>query len=272
VDAWLALSNIFEQDSSATHLVFLDTERLLSAVTVRWGAAERLEVGGRVTVETTGGGFLDSIVHGYHASLGFGQANRDHFPQNRYAQRVGGGGGIDYVDLRRRTLGLSDVQLFAKWSAHASTDGGSALSLRLSTRVPTRGNRVAPEKVDAALVAFGRLGRGPWYFHGMAGGVLVRADARLDPVLRDAIGLFGVALERSLGRGVAAVVQYQLSTPMLRGFGHREVDWPSSNLVVGAAGRWGETWRWNASFHEDVPADTPSVDFTLSVSASRRWR
>ena len=270
MDAWLALSNIFEQDSSATHVVFLDTERLLSAVTVRWGAAERLEVGGRITVETTGGGVLDSFVHWYHESLGFGQANRDHFPRDRYAQRVSGAGRAAHVDIGRRTMGLSDVQLFAKWSAHAS--GGSALSLRFSTRVPTRGNRVAPEKVDAALVALGRVGKGPWYVHGMAGGVFVRAASELDPVLRDGIAFFGVGVERSLGRGVAAMVQYQISTPMLRGFAHREVDWPSSNLVVGAAGRWGESWRWNASFQEDVPADTPSVDFTLGLSVSRRWR
>ena len=84
--------------------------------------------------------------------------------------------------------------------------------------------------------------------------------------------LGGFAVERSLGRSVAAILQYQLSWPMLEGFGHRELDWPSSNLVVGAAGRWGEAWRWDASFQEDLPADTPAIDFTLGLRVSRRWR
>jgi hypothetical protein len=272
VHAWIGLSNIFEQDSSATHVVFLDTERLLSAVTLRWGAAPRLEVGGRITVETTGGGVLDGFVHWYHEALSFGQANRDRFPQGGYAQRVTDGGDAPFVDLRRRTMGLADVQLFAKWSAHASPDGRSALSVRLSTRVPTRGNRAAPEKVDAALSVLGRSGTGPWYFHAMVSGVLVRAAPELDPVLRDGVAFFGVAVERSLGPDLAAVVQYQVATPMLLGFGHRELDGPAGNLVAGAAGRWGETWSWNASFQEDLPADTPAIDFTLGLSVSRRWR
>ena len=103
-------------------------------------------------------------------------------------------------------------------------------------------------------------------------GVLVRAAPELDPVLRDAVGYFGLAVERAIGRSVSAIVQYQVGTPMLRGFGHRELDWPASNLLVGAAGTWGDSWRWNASFQEDVPADTPAIDFTLALSVSRRWR
>src|SRR5688572_26795972 len=125
-DLWLGYSNIFEQDSSATHVVFLDTERLLSAVTVRWGVAEGLEAGARVTLETTGAGFIDSFVDWYHETLGFGHANRDRFPQDRYAQRVTDGALTEYVDLRRRSLALADVQLFAKWSAVPGADGGPA--------------------------------------------------------------------------------------------------------------------------------------------------
>ncbi|MGE0157899.1 MAG: DUF3187 family protein [Gemmatimonadales bacterium] len=272
VDAWLGLSNIFEQDSSATHVVFLDTERLLSTLTVRWGAAERLEVGGRLTVETTGGGVLDSFVHWYHERLNFGQANRDRFPEDRYDQRLTDGGATRYVDLRRRSVDVADVQLFAKWRAVAASDGGAALSVKVSARVPTRSNRAAPERPDGSLVVLGRLGGGPWYVHGMAGAVLVRAAPPLDDVVGDANVFFGAAVERSLGRSVAVVAQYQIASPVLRDFDHRELDWPSSNLVLGVAGAWGDSWSWDASFQEDVPADTPAIDFTVGLRVSRRWR
>lgn len=271
-DLWLGLSNIFEQDSSATHVVHLDTERLLSSLSVRWGAAERLEIGARMTLETTGGGVLDSFVHWYHERLGFGQANRDRFPQDQYSQRLTDGGSTRYVDLRRRTLGLADVQISAKWSVVGGTSGGPALSLRLAGRVPTRSNRVAPERADGAVVALGRLGSGPWYVHAMAGAGMVRASPQLDPVLRDVSTFLGLAVERALGQNVAALVQYQLASPVLRGFEHRELDWPASNLVLGLAGRWGEAWSWDASFQEDLPADTPAIDFTVGVRVSRRWR
>jgi hypothetical protein len=253
-------------------VVFIDTERLLSAVTMRWGATERLEVGGRVTLETTGGGVLDSFVHWYHERLGFGQANRDRFPRDQYAQRLTDGAGTTYVDLEQRTFGLADVQVFAKWSAIRPASGGAALALRATARIPTRANRVATDRADGVVVALGRLGDGPWYFHGLLGAGLVRAAPEIDPALRGASAFFGMAVERSLGQGVAAVAQYQLSTPVLDGFGHRELGWPSSNLVLGAAGRWGDDWTWDASFQEDVPADTPAIDFTLGLRVSRRWR
>jgi hypothetical protein len=271
-EVWLGYSNIFEQDSSATHVVFLDAERLLSAVTLRWGAADRLEAGARLTLETTGAGFLDSFVHWYHERMGFGQANRDRFPRDRYEQRLTDGGDVAYVDLPSRTLAVADVQLFAKWSALTAADGRPALSLRLAARVPTRSNRVAPERSDAALVALGRLGGGPWFVHAMAGAGLVRASPELETVLRDATGFVGFAVERSLGRSLAAVLQYQLASPVLRGFRHRELDGPSSNLVVGFAGRTADAWSWDVSFQEDLPADTPAIDFTLGLRLSRRWR
>lgn len=271
-DLWLGYSNMFEQDSSATHLLFLDTERLLSAITIRWGVSGQVEVGGRLTLETTGGGILDSFVHGYHEKLGFGQANRDRFPRDGYAQRLSDGSGAPLLDIPRRTLGPEDVQVFAKWRAATSADGRSTLSLRGTARVPAGANTIGDERVDAALVALGRLGAGAWYVHGLLGAGIVRTSPELEPILRDWSAYLGVAAERSLGSSVSAVAQYQVASPLLRGFDHRELDWPASNLVLGLAGRWGEGWTWDASFQEDLPADTPAIDFTLSLRVSRTWR
>ena len=61
-DVWLGFSNIFEQDSADTHELFMDMERLLSTTTLRYGVIEGLEIGGRLTFETTGGGVLDSFI------------------------------------------------------------------------------------------------------------------------------------------------------------------------------------------------------------------
>lgn len=271
-DLWLGYSNIFEQDSSATHRLFLDTERLLTAATVRWGLSDRLEVGGRLTFVTTGGGILDSFVEWYHEQLHLGQANRDRFPKDAYEQRLSDGGPTPYLDIRQRTLGLDDVQLFAKWQAAASQDARSALSVRATARLPGHSNRVAAERADAALVALARLGAGSWYVHGMLGAGVVRASPQLEPILGEASAFLGLAVERSLGASVGAVAQVQIASPLLRGFGHREIEWPASNLILGLAGRWGEDWSWDASFQEDVPPDAPAIDFTLGLRVTRTWR
>jgi hypothetical protein len=271
-DLWLGYSNIFEQDSSATHRLFLDTERLLTAATVRWGVSDRLEVGGRLTLETTGGGVLDSFVEWYHERLGFGQANRDRFPKDSYAQRLSDGGPDPLLDLRRRTMGLDDLQLFAKWSAASSRNGRSALSLKGTARLPGRSNASGAERADAALVALGRLAAGSWYVHAMLGAGVVRVPPALQPFVRGTSAFFGLAAERSLGENWSALAQYQIASPLLRGFDHRELDWPASNLILGLAGRWGEDWSWDASFQEDLPADTPAIDFTVGFRITRTWQ
>jgi hypothetical protein len=270
-DLWLGYANIFEQDSTDTHVLFLDTERLLTAVTIRWGVGSRLEVGGRMTVETTGGGMLDGFVQGYHELLGFGQANRDRFPQGGYAQHLYDGGPEALLDIPRRTLALEDVQLHAKWGVARSADGRGALALRAVLRAPVAANVRGEERADAALVALGRLGAGAWYVHGLLSAAAVRASPELRTTVRDMSFSLGLAVERALGARVAAVAQYQVASPVLRGFDHRELDWPSSNLVLGLAGRWGGGWSWDASFQEDLPADTPAIDFTVGLRISRAW-
>lgn len=271
-DMWLGYSNIFEQDSSATHVLFMDMERLLSVGTVRWGVRPGLEIGGRLSFETTGGGVLDSFVRWYHERLGFGQANRDRFPNGQYEQWLSDGGRTTYIDAPRGTFALDDVRLFVKWRAASSQDGRSVLSLKAASRVPTRSTGTVRERTDFAVMALGRLGAGAWYLHGMAGLSTARASAELRPIVRRGSAFLVVAAERSLGSSLAAILEYQITSPLLRGFHHRELDWPTSNLLFGLAGRVGTTWTWDAGFQEDVPADTPSIDFTLGLRVSRTWR
>ncbi len=269
---YMGLSNMFEHDSTASHLIFVDMERLITAPTVRWGIAEGFEIGGRLTLETRSGGFLDPFVRWYHGVLGFGQANRDLFPEEAYRYELGNGSGRTYVEVEPRSLVLEDVRLFGKWRVAASADGRSVLSLRAVTRIPTSTNPVGEERTDVALLALGRVGMGDaWHLHGMLGASTVRAAGVIGSVMVKPSAFFSFAVERALWSSVSGIFQYQLSTPALTGFDHRELDWPLSNVVFGVAGRFGEDWRWDVSFQEDLPADAPAIDFTLGVRLTRRW-
>jgi len=271
-DVWLGLSNMFEHDSASTHFVFVDMERLITAATVRWGVAEGFEVGGRLTLETRSGGFLDPFVTWYHELLGAGHANRDRFPEEAYRYVLTDGGQTTFIEVAPQSLALEDVRLFAKWRALASADARSVLSLRAVTRIPARENMVGSERTDVGLMALGRLGVGAWYLHGMLGASTVRAAQPIRPALRDKSIFFTLAVERSLGSRVAAIFQYQFMSPTLQGFDDRELDWPLSNIIFGVAGRWNDRWSWDVSFQEDMPADAPAVDFTLGARISHRWR
>ena len=158
---WSGFSNVFEQDSSATHWLFLDMERVLTAMTVRYGIAQDLEIGGRITLETNGDGVLDPAIVWWHTKLHFGNANRDRYAHDRYEQRLEREGQL-LLDVDQGLLSLEDIRLFAKWRVISNDSGTGALSLRAVTRIPTNPNRVGAEAGDVAVMALGRTPMDKW--------------------------------------------------------------------------------------------------------------
>ena len=270
-DVWMGYSNIFERDSTRTHDLFLDLERLISAAGVRYGLTDAVEVGGRLSWETSGGGFLDDFISEWHQSLGLGNADRAKYPSGRYVQRLRDRTGAVRLDVPQRTMGLDDVRLFAKWRLLGSTGGRRVLSLKGVARFPTQANQVGPERSDLALMALTRLSWNRWHLHATAGGATVRVARDYDGLLRSSSWFGDLAIERNLTASFSAIVQYSLATARLRGIGQPEVDGPPGNLLFGVAGRLAHTWQWDVSFQEDVPPTSPSVDFTLGVGIRRSW-
>src|SRR5690606_13536641 len=142
--------NIFEQDSSAYHVVLVDMERLISTVALRYGLTDRLVVGGRLTFECPGAGALDGLVSWWHTRLGVGNANREKFPEDGYDYRLEGASEGILLHVPRTRLALEDVRFFGKWAAAVSEDGSRALSLRGAVRLPTRFGSVGREGTDVA--------------------------------------------------------------------------------------------------------------------------
>lgn len=269
---WLAYSNIFEQDSTRSHVLLVDMERLISATQVTVGVHDRIEVGGRLTLETTGPGVLDGAVSWWHQRLGVGNANRERFPEGEYGQRLENRDGAVLVDVPSRTLALDDVRLFGKMRLVGSGDGPGVLSARVTTRLPVANDPRVRERPEAGISLLGRLSGDRWHAHAMLGGNTIRAQSRVeDEVFRRGAYHWMLGVERTLGPELAGVLQYHVSSPVMRSFEHREVDGSSYNLTVGLLGRIGSTWRWDVSLQEDLPPDTPAADFTLGFTLSRTW-
>ncbi|MHB1194734.1 MAG: DUF3187 family protein [Longimicrobiales bacterium] len=268
---WIGYANIFEQDSAATHELFLDTERLTTATGVRWGATERVELGARVSFETTGGGILDGFVSGWHTQLGLGNGNREKYPFGVYEQTLRDGAGRVRLDVPRRTMDLEDVRLFAKWQAWKRADSGRLVSVQGTVRFPAQDDPAGERRADLGLRVLGRASWTRWHVHGAVGGATARAARNHDGMLRGGSFFADLAVERTLAPWVSGVAQLAVASPRLRGFAESELDgWPV-NLVFGAAGRLGDGWRWDVSFQEDIPPNTPAVDFTLGVGLTKRW-
>lgn len=270
-DVWLGLSNVFEYDSTTAHALLVDMERLVSLTQVRLGIADGLEIGARLTFETTGGGRLDGFISRWHDLLGVGNANRGLVPKGGYEQRLSRAEAGLVLDAPSRTFGLEDVRVFAKARILGSAEGAGTVSLRATGRMPMERAGLVRERPDVGATLLARSSLGAWHLHGMAGATTVRTTSTVDPGLFRRSAYHALAgVERSLGAAWSAAVHYQVSTPILAAFDHPELDGVSANLVFGVLGDIGG-WRWNVSFQEDVPANTPAADFTLAAGLSRRW-
>lgn len=270
-EVWLGYSNIFEQDSTANHELYIDMERLAKNVGVRWGVTQRLELGGRLSFESTGGGILDGFLTAWHRKLGVGNGNRDLYLEGVYDQRLR----VGKVDVPLpdgpRAMALEDAHLFAKWQAWESADGRRLVSFRGVARLPAQTQVGAGRTSDVSLMALARASWTRWHLHGTVGGATVRAARAWDGLMRKHAVFVDVAAERNLAPWVSGVVQLSAASPRLQGLGDPELDgWPV-NLVFGATGRMGEGWRWDVSFQEDLLPDSPAVDFTLGIGVRRRW-
>lgn len=269
-EMWVAYTNVFEQDSAATHNLYLDMERVLTALTLRYGVTDRLEVGGRATLESTFGGILDPVVVALHDLLRMGSGNRDLYPEGAYGQRLEENGDV-LVDIERRSLALDEVRFFGKWLLHAGSDGSSAVAVRGEVRVPTRTNHIGAESTDVGLVL---LGRNRWrrlHLHGMLGGTTVRSSPELARLLNQAQYFAMAGGEYPFSTSLSGVLEFTLSSPLVRDFGNRDVDGHLSNAVFGVVYRTGGGWRWEVAMQEDVPPWGPSLDFTLQLGVSRSW-
>ena len=132
-------------------------------------------------------------------------------------------------------------------------------------------DQVGPQKTDVALMAILRTSDAPWYLHATVGGATVRAADAYDGLLRSKAFFMDVALERNLASWVSGVVQLSVASPRLQGFRDPELDgWPV-NLVFGVTGKVNDDWRVDVSFQEDIPPNTPAVDFTLGIGVRRAW-
>lgn len=270
-ELWLGYSNIFEQDSAAGHELFLDMERLAKHVGVRWGVAERLEVGGRLSFESTGGGILDPFLTSWHGLLGVGNGNREKYPHRVFAQRLRAGDVEIPLDPHPRAMDLEEVRLFAKWRAWRSGDGRRLVSLRGVASLPARGGAEGGRGADLSFMALGRASWSRWHLHGTVGGATVRADPGWEGLVRPGAFFVDLAAERSLASWVSGVVQISTASPRLKGIGDPELDgWPV-NLVFGVTGQVGDGWRVDVSFQEDIPPNTPAVDFTLGIGVRKSW-
>lgn len=267
----VAYSNIFERSVTPTHRQLFDLERLSTTLAVQYGLAGRLDVGARITIHTSWGGFLDSFIEGVHEAFNVSNGDRDLEPQGQNEVRLTERGGAVLFDAEPRGFAPADVQLFGQLRLMGTPSTASAVSVRATAKLPTGARGTSTGKADGAVEVHARRSGTRWGVHGLLGVTSLRASEALEPLANDAAVFAGVAVERRVTAGLSVLVQAQSGSRYVSGIGEDELD--DFPLIVGFGVSGGsDDWSWQAAFVEDIPPNGPSVDVTLHFQVTRRWK
>ncbi len=259
-------SNIFERASRGRYSLYLDVERMSSSLRYRRGLGPRLEVAGEFSVQTNWGGVLDPVVQELHDLFGLPNGDREREPHGQTALQVRRDGRLVF-DAPAARLGIGRVVGSLKGRLYQSET--AAVSGRVAVQLPVGSRDAHSGHTDVAFEALAQRSWGAWHMHGMVGWTSARAPGWAAEIARPGAWLGMVAMERSLGR-ISLLAQVATSQVYFGGTGIKELDRRPSLLAVGVRGRKGD-WGWEVGFVEDVPANSPSADFTVHFGLQRLW-
>lgn len=266
-----AYSNIFEYNTSPVVRQRFDLERLSSSLTLLHGLGRGVEVGVQIGVQHSWSGFLDPFIQGVHGTFGLPNADREKVPNNEYQVLLAGAGegAPVYLDLASGRA-IEAPRILLGWRLAGGPGHRAALTVRSSVKLPLGNPSASTGRTDVALVAAFRQSWRRVHLHLTAGGVRLDPPRALAPLMRTSAAVGSAAVEVAVAPAVSLLAQFSGGTRYTRGVAIPELDRPPVNFTVGGAGRWGG-WGWQVSFSEDLPPNSPSVDFTLDVQVSRRW-
>ncbi len=258
-------SNIFEWVDRPGLQHWLDTERWINQVDLRWGVAEGWEAGARLSTRTDWGGFLDGLIQWWHHRLGLPNGDReqvDDYLFNASIEREG-----EAIFEQTSGTRLEDPVVFVGRQLFASPE--RSLALRASAKLPVGSSGTHSGNADVSVQLDGRRSWTRWHAYAGLGWTTVRLQPSLEPFSTGGAWVGHLSVERETGP-IDVQLQFQGGSAYLEGVGDRELDRFPLNFGVGAsfdlAG-----WRWEAVFVEDIRPNSPSVDFTLDIRLRRAF-
>jgi hypothetical protein len=267
-----AYSNIFEYNFSDAFEQRFDLERSSTVVSLARGLGAGLEVGASVGVQHNWGGFLDPTIQGIHDLFGLPNADREKVDNGQFGVYLGTrlGPRQVYLDLAPGTA-IEAPRVWVAWQLAGGPASAGEVTVRGTVKLPMGDFGASSRGTDLAGEIAARRSWGATHLHLSAGLLRFDPPASLAPIMRDG-GWFGsVAIERRVTSGLSLVGQFFGGSRYAAGFGIRELDNLPLNLAIGGRGRVGPDWIWQVSFTEDVPPNSPSVDFTLDLTLARVW-
>jgi hypothetical protein len=261
----LDLTSEFYLDQTARESLRLDGETLNLQLHVHQGFGPHWELGLRLSLLDTGGGFMDSFIENWHDWFGLPNGNREQAPQDEYRYRIVRDGEV-LLDRREGASGLGDTQVLA---GYRRVDGRVwRAALKLPTGDADRlsgGSWGAAAWVDQIL-PFAAEGR--WSGQLSLGGAVQETAGALADLQRPAQAFGQLAVQARVWGPLSALGQLYAHSPLYETLENEAAD-PGLQLALGGRWRFNPRWALDLAFQEDLIVNA-SPDFSLLLGLRYR--
>jgi hypothetical protein len=252
----------------------LDGETLRAALDLRLGLARRLEAGLEIPLLSHSGGFLDSLIEGYHERLDLPDGGRPAFARDRFRAGYVGDGESIFFDHAPGGVRLGDLVISVRGALLAGKGRWPGVTGTLSLKLPTgdadRLHGSGSADYAASIQLTRRIARSTLhagYAHTFIG------DWEIAPSLplRDSRSLFAACAFPAGGSTTLAIQVLRSSGP----FPHREggdLGRTAQEIVVGLRHRLpgGSLLEWGIIENLSRDSNTPDIGAFLGISRRRR--
>jgi len=261
-------ANGFSVNSENDEAVYIDGESYRFQLNLRYGVFDRFEIGCDLPVISHQGGFLDSLIEGWHDFFGLPNADREDYPQDqlKYTYR---NGGVEAVNVDEPVTGFGDMMLSLGYQLYEKRDTHlRSLALRSAIKLPTGKSEdllgscgtdlsLRIEGTDSKSLAAIRS----TLFGSM--GVLYMSDSDvLDDKRSDAAGFGTAGIGFKLSRKIDLKTQVDFHTPFYQDSALTELGDASAQLVLGGTFHLTDRFMVDLALSEDIIVDTsPDVVF-----------
>ncbi len=256
------------QTSGGSESLVIDGETQRYATSLRYGIAQRFELGVSVPLLVTGGGALDDVIDGWHHVWGLPDGGRNDAPKDRLLYQVQRDG-QSRLKVADSATTLGDIEISGGWQL------ARPLALRAMAKLPTGDeDKLTGGNAGAALWLdwnpFDSLGRSQKWFGFVSGGASVNAQSRvLSDEQEKLVGFGGVGAGYRVFRPLSLIAQFYAHTPLYSETGLDALKRPGGQLSFGGRWRFDAHTAVDLGFQEDLITNS-SPDFSIHLGLSLR--
>lgn len=253
------LTTEYYSDANATESVLEDGESTRIALSYRGGFEGGWEWNAQLPVLVLGGGFLDSMIEGWHDTFGLPNGGRELAARDQYHYRYVRGGAT-LLDVTDSGTQLGDLRLGAGWRLN------DVSVLRAQLKLPTgEGGKLGGGNTGLALWLDHALGFAPgshWSGYVSAGGSWSDESDVLPQLQQQGAGFGGVGLSYRATDALSLTSQLYAHTALFKDTELNGLSDPGLQFVLGLAWKLSRAVQFNLAFQED-PIVASSPDFSL---------